>query len=122
MHRTPPASDGDELNINDRPAENNNIGRGTMKNRWPRASALVGAITLVVTGCATGFSGVSTAGASSAPPLRFFLEAPLSTQYLKTNAATIVQASKAAVTVINKQGGVLGQKVVLAVTNTDSSP
>jgi branched-chain amino acid transport system substrate-binding protein len=88
------------------------------RNRWACAAAAV-----AVTGATLGSGvavGVSTAGASSTP-FRVLLIAASSTTYLKTNVQTETLLAKAAVTVVNKSGGVNGHKVVLQTANTNSA-
>ena len=86
--------------------------------RFGTAAAAAGMAMAVVAG--TGI-GTTAAGASSTP-FRILLMASLTTPYVKTNAQTEVVLSKAAVTVINKSGGVNGHKVVLTIVNDGGKP
>jgi len=60
--------------------------------------------------------------AGSSAPLRILLEVPLSSAALVDNAQTAENAAKAAVSVINKQGGVLGHPVQLTVVDEGGDP
>jgi branched-chain amino acid transport system substrate-binding protein len=80
------------------------------------------ALTGLLTAACGGNGGSSASGSasgsgssSSADPLRILLITPLSSSVLGANATTSVNAAKAAIATINKNGGVLGHPVQLDV-------
>lgn len=91
-----------------------------MLHRKLGAGLLAG--TLLTVAGATSISVASSVAGASGKPYRILLLAPLSTTYLKTNAATESLMAQAAVTVENKKGGVDGHRIKLTIVNTGGSP
>ena len=71
---------------------------------------------------AAGSGSGSSSAATVADPLRILLIAPTSSATLANNATTAVNAAKAAVDTINKNGGVLGHPVQLTVVDDAATP
>jgi branched-chain amino acid transport system substrate-binding protein len=78
-------------------------------------------VALVAAACGGGGSATDSA-ATAGEPLRILLLAPLSTPALANNATNQINAAKAAVEVVNKNGGVLGRPVELDVQDEANSP
>ncbi|WP_181780292.1 ABC transporter substrate-binding protein [Pseudonocardia pini] len=83
--------------------------------------SLGAAVVLAVTAACGGGQAADSAGPSG-EPLRILLLAPISAPALANNATTEINAAKAAVEVINKNGGVLGRPIELDVQDEANSP
>jgi len=93
-----------------------------MKRLHRRLGTGLLAASLLTVASATSISVAASSAGASGKPYRILLLAPLSTSYLKTNAATEALMAKAAVTVENKKGGVDGHKIKLTIVNTGGTP
>ena len=94
-----------------------------MHHRLTRLGASIAAALAVAGSGLTAASIGSPAAGASAKPFKILMFAPLSSQYLATNAQTETIMAHAAVKVVNKSGGAgHGRKVVLTVVNTGTTP
>lgn len=93
-----------------------------MHRKWNRLGSVAGAAAVLAATLGAGIAAESSSAGAASKTFRILYLGALSTTYQKTNAETSALMTRAAVTVLNKSGGVNGAHVVVTVVNDGGTP